>query len=47
MKLLQLSPEVTRLRRVARACAAGELSRIEYRQARREVIYKFAKRRLV
>jgi hemolysin activation/secretion protein len=44
VKLLQLSPEVMRLRRVARACAAGELSRIEYRQARREVICKFAER---
>ena len=42
MKLLQLSPEVTRLRRIARACAAGELSRSEYRRARREVIDKFA-----
>ena len=41
MRLLQLSPEVVRLRRVAKACCAGELSRTEYRQARREVIDKF------
>lgn len=38
MKLLSYAPEVNRLRRVARACAAGELSRTEYRQARRDVI---------
>lgn len=38
MSLLQLSPEAVRLRRVAKACAAGEMSRLEYRQARREMI---------
>lgn len=42
MRLLQLSPEATRLRRVAKACAAGELSRTEYRQARRDVISKLS-----
>ena len=42
MRLLQLSPEATRLRRIAKACAAGELSRTDYRQARREVIGKFS-----
>ena len=42
MRLLQLSPDATRLRRIAKAYAAGELSRIDYRQARREVIGKFA-----
>ncbi len=42
MSLLQLSPEATRLRRIAKACAAGELTRTQYRQARREVIGKFA-----
>jgi hemolysin activation/secretion protein len=41
MSLLKLSPEATRLRRIAKACAAGEVSRSEYRQARREVIEKF------
>lgn len=38
MSLLQLSPEAVRLRRIAKACAAGEMSRLEYRQARRELI---------
>ncbi len=38
MSLLQLSPEAVRLRRIAKACAAGEMSRLEYRQARREMI---------
>lgn len=42
MRLLKLSPDATRLRRVAKACAAGELSRMQYREARREVIEKFA-----
>lgn len=41
MSLLQLSPEATRLRRIAKACAAGEVSRLEYREARRQVIDKF------
>lgn len=41
MILLRLTPEVRRLRRVAKACAAGELSRLEYREARREVIEGF------
>ena len=35
---LDLSPEASRLRRVARACAAGEISRREYRRTRRELI---------
>lgn len=38
MKLATYSPEVSRLRRVAKACAAGELSRSEYRDVRRKVI---------
>lgn len=38
MKLLSFTPEVNRLRRIARACAAGELSRTDYRSARRDVI---------
>jgi hemolysin activation/secretion protein len=42
MSLLRLTPEVRRLRRVARACAAGEVTRIEYRQTRRDVIEQFA-----
>lgn len=42
MSLLKLAPEVTRLRRIAKACAAGELSRTEYRQARRAVIEEFS-----
>ena len=42
MSLLPLSAEVVRLRRVAKACQAGELSRLEYRQSRRDVIRKFA-----
>ena len=41
MNLLPLDPAVTKLRRTARACAAGELSRYEYRLARREVIEQF------
>jgi|GEM_PF-1998732 len=43
MSLLTLSPESTRLRRVAKAHAAGEISLLEYREARRQVIRKFAK----
>ena len=42
MSLLTLSPESTRLRRVAKAHAAGEISLHEYREARRQVIRKFA-----
>ncbi len=41
MSLLQLSPEANRLRRIAKACAAGELTRLEYREARRAMIDKF------
>ena len=41
MSLLTLSPEATRLRRIAKACSAGELSRLEYREARRRVIDQF------
>ncbi len=41
MSLLRLHPEVVRLRRLARACAAGEVSDDEYRQARRQVIRDF------
>ncbi len=43
MSLLTLSPESTRLRRVAKAHAAGEISQLEYREARRQVIRKFAR----
>ncbi|XOV84504.1 MAG: ShlB/FhaC/HecB family hemolysin secretion/activation protein [bacterium] len=43
MSLLTLSPESTRLRRVARAHAAGEISLLEYREARRQVIRKFTR----
>ncbi len=45
MSLLQLSPEANRLRRIAKACAAGELSRLEYREARRAMIDKFVSAR--
>ncbi len=38
MKLTTFTPEVSRLRRLAKACAAGEVSRTEYRAARRRVI---------
>lgn len=41
MTLMKLSPETVRLRRVAKAYAAGEFSRVEYRTARREVIANF------
>ena len=41
MKLASYTPEVTRLRRIAKACAAGEMSRSAYRQARRQVIDQF------
>lgn len=43
MSLLRLHPEVVRLRRLARACAAGEVSDSEYRLARREVIRGFSR----
>ena len=36
MRLASFTPEVTRLRRIAKACAAGELSRSAYRDARQE-----------
>lgn len=42
MSLLRLHPEVVRLRRLARACAAGEVSDDEYRLARRQVIRDFS-----
>ena len=38
MKFLSFSPEVTRLRRLARACRAGEVSRHDYRESRRALI---------
>ncbi|NOX50053.1 MAG: ShlB/FhaC/HecB family hemolysin secretion/activation protein [Gammaproteobacteria bacterium] len=38
MTLLPFVPEVIRLRRVAKACAAGEMSRTQYRETRRQVI---------
>ena len=38
MRLASYSPEVSRLRRVAKACAAGELTRTEYREVRRRVL---------
>ena len=41
MKLLKLAPESQRLRRMAKAFAAGELSRIDYREARRQIIDNF------
>jgi hypothetical protein len=41
MSLMKLSPETVRLRRIAKAHAAGEFSLHEYRQARRDVITNF------
>ena len=38
MSFLKFEPEVARLRRIGKACAAGEVSRVAYRQARRRVI---------
>ncbi|MEM7099392.1 MAG: ShlB/FhaC/HecB family hemolysin secretion/activation protein [Pseudomonadota bacterium] len=38
MKFLPFSPEVVRLRRMAKACQAGEVSRHEYRESRRSLI---------
>ena len=42
MKLMVLGPEGQRLRRIARAHAAGEFSVEEYRQARRVLLEKLA-----
>jgi len=39
--LLKLPPEAVRLRRLARALGAGEVSEAEYRRARREIIDAF------
>ena len=41
MSLMKLSPESVRLRRIAKAYAAGEFSMLEYRQARRDVIANY------
>ena len=41
MKLLKLAPEATRLRRVSRAYASGDISRSEYREVRRDIIAGF------
>jgi hypothetical protein len=41
MSLLKLSPEIDRLRRLAKANAAGELATDEYRRMRSEVIEAF------
>ena len=38
MSFIRFSPGVVRLRRVARACKSGELSRTEYRRQRRALI---------
>jgi hypothetical protein len=38
---LKLAPDTVRLRRMARAFAAGEISEAEYREARREIIDGF------
>lgn len=43
MKLMTLPPESQRLRRIARAHAAGEFSRSEYRQARRVLLEELAR----
>ena len=42
MSLMKFSPETVRLRRIAKAHAAGEFSLHEYRQARRDVIANFS-----
>ena len=42
MTLLRLSPDSERLRRIAKAHAAGELSTPDYRRIRAEVIESFA-----
>jgi len=41
MSLMKLSPETVRLRRIAKAFAAGEFSQQEYRTARREAIANY------
>ncbi|MCZ6617984.1 MAG: hypothetical protein O7E57_07600, partial [Gammaproteobacteria bacterium] len=41
MRLMKFAPEIVRLRRVAKAYAAGEFSQLEYRDTRREVIENF------
>jgi hypothetical protein len=41
MRLLKLTPESERLRRIAKAHAAGEISRREFRSIRSEVIDGF------
>lgn len=41
MSLMRLAPECVRLRRMARAWAAGEMTQSEYRRARRELIDGF------
>ncbi len=41
MSLMKFAPEIVRLRRVAKAYAAGEFSQLEYRRVRREVIENF------
>ena len=42
MSLLKLTPEAERLRRLAKAHAAGEIATPEYRQMRADVILRFA-----
>ncbi|MEZ5559578.1 MAG: hypothetical protein R3E86_13670 [Pseudomonadales bacterium] len=42
MSLLKLTPETVRLRRIAKAYAAGECSYEAYRAARREIIDNFS-----
>ena len=42
MSLMKLAPESVRLRRLAKAYAAGEIAEAEYRQARRQVIDSFS-----
>ena len=42
MSLMKFSPETVRLRRIAKAHAAGEFNLHEYRQARRDVIANFS-----
>ena len=41
MGLIKLTPEVQHLRKVARACAAGEISFSDYRELRQQVIANF------
>ena len=42
MTLLPLTPDGERLRRIAKAHAAGELSTVDYRRIRGDVIERFA-----